>query len=103
MKHMKLIALLVAALMVQFVHAGPKMDKMKDLGKVGIHLAKVVTGWKVGEVSWNKSIGQSERQWLVGGSAILVIDGLHDLKNDLHRHIFYHLNAWYKYKTQSAS
>ncbi len=96
MKHMKLIAVLAAAMMVPAASAGPKMDKAKDLVKVGFHLSKVVTGWNVGAVGWSKGIGQDEGQWLVGGSLCLIVDGLHDLKNDLHQHIFHHMNAWYK-------
>ena len=48
MKHMKLIALLAAAMMVQPVYAGKKMDGAKRVGKKTAkgtwHVAQTVTG-----------------------------------------------------------
>ena len=98
MKQMKLIALLAAAMMVQGTHAGPKMDKAKQMGTVGIHLAKVATGCMLWEAAWNNRIKDEDRKWGFGGSFLLIADGLYDLHHDLHRHIFMHLNAWWRSK-----
>ncbi len=102
MKHMKLIALLAAAMMVQGAHAGPKMDKAKEMGTVGIHLAEVVGGVVLGVAGWHQRDQRRGKAFMVL-SVPLIIKGLHDLKNDLHKHIFYHMNAWWKYKSKELS
>ncbi|TET35951.1 hypothetical protein E3J61_01435 [Candidatus Dependentiae bacterium] len=109
MKHMKLIALLAAAMMVQGTHAGPKIEKAKQMGTVGIHLAEVVGGVVLGVAGW-RQWDQGKSFWERGKgkafmvlSAPLILKGLHDLKNDLHQHIFYHMDAWWKYKSKDLA
>ena len=98
MKHMKLIVLLAAAMMAQPAHAGPKVDKAKQMGTAGIHLAKVVTGCMLWDAAWNNRIKDADRKWGFGGSVLLIADGLYELHHDLHRHIFTHVNAWWRSK-----
>ncbi len=44
MKHMRLIALLVVAMMVQGVYAGKKIDAAKKVGMIGWHAGQVCGG-----------------------------------------------------------
>ena len=55
MKHMKLIALLAAALIVQQAHAGKKVDAAKKTGRVVWHAGQVVVSGSlcvVGAMTW---------------------------------------------------
>jgi hypothetical protein len=100
MKHMKLIALFVAIMMVQGTHASPKVERAKQMGSVGFHLAKVIAGWKIGGAYFNGRLRDQDNNWCLGGAIFLIADGLHELHHDLHRHIFTHLNAWWQHKSK---
>ncbi len=102
MKHMKLIVFLAAAMIVQGAHAGPKIEKAKQMGTVGIHLAEVVGGVVLGVAGWRQCDQLRGKAFMVL-SAPFILKGLHDLKNDLHQHIFYHMNAWWKYKSKDLA
>lgn len=106
MKHMKLVALLAAALMVHPVFADKKEDKapskiekIKRYGCVGLHVGEVALGLGLIAI-WAKHGGTlaklslEKKDALFAGSLPLIWYGVRGLHHDMHRHIFYHLNAW---------
>jgi len=102
MKHMRLMALFIAAMMMQPAYAGPKMERAKNFGTVGWHCAKVVAGWKLWQIGWKSPVWDTDDKWIIGTSLFLLADGLSDLKTDLHKHMFHHLDSWWNYKSKNA-
>ncbi len=105
MKRMKLMALLAAAMMVQSVYADAadsRVQKAKQMGMVGIHLAEVVGGVVLGVAGWRQRDQRRGKAFMLL-SVPLILKGLHDLKDDLHKHIFHHLNAWWRYKSKELA
>lgn len=101
MKYKKLIVFCVSMVGICTVGADPNRERVKQYAQVGLHLAKVIAGMQLWQIGWDDRIKESkDKKWIMGGSLLLVCDGLYELKNDLHRHIFTHLNAWWNYKSQ---
>ena len=90
MKHMKLIALLAAAMMVQPALAGSKMDKVKKVLKLAWHSGEVFYGYKflhrahVLHDGSYRANGEPTMWQYSGGGLLLGVDGVIGLWKELH-------------------
>ena len=90
MKHIKLIALLAAAMLASPAVAGSKMDKVKKVLKLGWHTGEVFYGHKFLHRAHALHDGArtaydepSKGHQFVGGS-LLFVDGVRGLWKELH-------------------
>lgn len=103
MKRMKLAIVLATGLMASGIAAGPKIERAKGFAKVGFHLTEVALGALFIRNGIHLGGNPVRRYVPLGIGTLCIAKGLYDLKVDLHRHMFAHLNAWWNYKTQQKS